>query len=43
MSQDPRGIRFLFEGNVLDPESTPEMLRMEDGDEVDAMLSQIGG
>ena len=42
VSQDPRSIRFLFDGSVLDPEGTAESLNMEDGDEIDAMLSQIG-
>jgi hypothetical protein len=43
MSADPRSIRFLYDGNVLDLNATPEKLGMEDGDTIDAMLSQIGG
>ena len=43
VSQDPRSVRFLFDGNFLDPEGSAETLNMEDGDEIDAMLSQIGG
>jgi len=43
VSQDPRSVRFLFDGNVLNPEGTAESLHMEDGDEIDAMLSQVGG
>jgi len=35
--------RFLFEGNTLRPEQTADELKMEDGDEIDCMLSQIGG
>ena len=40
---DPRSIKFLFEGNILVPEATPESLDMENGDEIDAMMQQIGG
>ena len=43
VSQDPRSIRFLFDGNILNPEGSAESLQMEDGDEIDAMLSQVGG
>lgn len=43
MSLDLRGTKFLFEGNMLVPEATAETLGMENGDEIDAMLQQIGG
>lgn len=43
ISADPRGIRFLFDGSVLNPEATAETMGMEDGDEIDAMLTQVGG
>ena len=43
VSKDPRSVRYLFDGNVLNPEGSAESLNMEDGDEIDAMLSQIGG
>jgi hypothetical protein len=33
----------LFDGNILNPEGSAESLQMEDGDEIDAMLSQVGG
>jgi len=36
-------IRFLFDGNGLHDELTPEELEMEDGDVIDAMLFQGGG
>ena len=42
-SQDPRSVRFLFDGNILNPEGSAESLHMEDGDEIDVMLSQVGG
>ncbi|XP_022847751.1 small ubiquitin-related modifier 1-like [Olea europaea var. sylvestris] len=34
---------FLFDGRLLRPEQTPDELKMEDGDEIDAMLHQTGG
>jgi hypothetical protein len=43
VSQDPRSVRYLFDGNVLNPEGSAESLNVEDGGEIDAMLSQIGG
>eukprot|EP00451_Oxyrrhis_marina_P002772 CAMPEP_0204251978 /NCGR_PEP_ID=MMETSP0468-20130131/759_1 /ASSEMBLY_ACC=CAM_ASM_000383 /TAXON_ID=2969 /ORGANISM="Oxyrrhis marina" /LENGTH=92 /DNA_ID=CAMNT_0051225343 /DNA_START=53 /DNA_END=331 /DNA_ORIENTATION=+ len=36
-------IRFLYDGERLTPEQTPEELTMEDGDEIDAMVEQQGG
>jgi hypothetical protein len=35
-------VRFLFDGNVLNSEGSAESLHMEDGDEIDAMLSSDG-
>mmetsp|Transcript_6554 Transcript_6554/g.15164 ORF Transcript_6554/g.15164 Transcript_6554/m.15164 type:complete len:94 (+) Transcript_6554:40-321(+) len=34
---------FLFDGQRLNPAQTPAELEMEDEDEVDAMLQQVGG
>ncbi|XP_071907580.1 small ubiquitin-related modifier 1 isoform X2 [Coffea arabica] len=34
---------FLFDGQRLQGEQTPEQVSMEDGDEIDAMLHQTGG
>ena len=42
-SVDKRSIRFMFDGNTIASSATPESLKMEDGDEIDAFLSQIGG
>jgi hypothetical protein len=44
-SLDPRSVRFLFDGNILDPEgsATAESLGMEEDDEIDCMLAQVGG
>ena len=36
-------MRFLFDGNRIHTDSTPKMLEMEDGDEVNAVLEQEGG
>ena len=40
---DPRSLRFLYDGNVLDLNATPEQMGMEDEDTIDAMLTQVGG
>ncbi len=42
-SADPRSIRFLYDGHVLNPNATPEAIGMEDEDTIDAMLTQVGG
>ena len=34
---------FLYDGDRVQPEHTPEQLGMEDGDEIDAMMKQTGG
>ncbi|KAI0527140.1 hypothetical protein KFK09_002738 [Dendrobium nobile] len=36
-------IAFLFDGRRIHDEDTPESLKMEDGDEIDAMIHQTGG
>ena len=35
--------RFIFDGERLKDEDTPEKLEMENGDEIDAMVEQTGG
>lgn len=42
-SVDVRSMVFLFDGQRLQGEQTPEEVHMEDGDEIDAMLHQTGG
>jgi small ubiquitin-related modifier len=37
------GVRFLFEGERLNREQTPDTLGMEDGDVIDALIEQTGG
>ena len=40
---DPKQVRFVFEGQRISAESTPEDHDMEEGDCLDAVLEQIGG
>ncbi|KAI7843912.1 hypothetical protein COHA_002454 [Chlorella ohadii] len=42
-SVDPAQVRFVFEGERVNPQSSPQDLGMEDGDTIDAFLEQIGG
>merc|ERR1739848_818722 len=42
-SLDQSQIVFLYEGQRIVAENTPGALGMEDGDEIDAMIHQIGG
>jgi len=36
-------IRFLYDGNRIQPDQTPKQLEMEDSDSIDALLEQTGG
>ena len=38
-----KSVRFIYEGERIKENDTPELLGMEDGDEVDAMVEQHGG
>eukprot|EP00798_Chlamydomonas_sp_ICE-L_P027020 gene27020-2247_t len=40
---DSSTIRFMFDGNRIQKDSTPQELEMEDSDIVDALVEQIGG
>eukprot|EP00005_Dracoamoeba_jomungandri_P005560 CAMPEP_0174260184 /NCGR_PEP_ID=MMETSP0439-20130205/9174_1 /TAXON_ID=0 /ORGANISM="Stereomyxa ramosa, Strain Chinc5" /LENGTH=97 /DNA_ID=CAMNT_0015344375 /DNA_START=29 /DNA_END=322 /DNA_ORIENTATION=+ len=42
-AQNPSAVRFLYDGNRVQPEQTPEELGMEDDDIIDALLQQTGG
>ena len=42
-SVDINAVRFFFDGNRVRADQTPSELEMEDGDEIDAMLEQVGG
>ena len=39
----PHTVRFLYNGERLQPENTPKDIDMHDGDVVDAVLQQTGG
>ncbi|OZJ04270.1 Ubiquitin-like protein pmt3/smt3 [Bifiguratus adelaidae] len=36
-------VRFLYDGQRIQPTNTPNDLEMEDGDSIDVMVEQIGG
>mmetsp|Transcript_4419 Transcript_4419/g.9346 ORF Transcript_4419/g.9346 Transcript_4419/m.9346 type:complete len:101 (-) Transcript_4419:44-346(-) len=36
-------VRFLLDGDRIADDSTPETLDMEDGDQIDCFLEQVGG
>ncbi|ORZ00434.1 ubiquitin-related domain-containing protein [Syncephalastrum racemosum] len=36
-------VRFLYDGNRVMPQNTPQELDMDDGDSIDVMVEQIGG
>lgn len=40
---DPNSLRFLLDGDNVDPNATPKMLELEDQDQIDAVLEQVGG
>lgn len=39
----PQSLRFLLDGDRVDPTQTPKMLELEDQDQIDCMLEQTGG
>lgn len=39
----PKSVRFLFDGVRIREEQTPQDLELEDEDEIDAMVEQMGG
>ena len=43
VGKDIKSFRFLFDGERINQEHTPESLGMEDDDEIDAMVAQVGG
>jgi len=36
-------VRFLYDGDRITPDATPDLLKMEDGDLIDIAVQQIGG
>jgi len=41
--QDPTSVRFLFEGTRVNDHDTPESLDMEDDDQIQVLVQQLGG
>jgi len=41
--KDPKSVRFLFDGQRVRPEDSPETLDMQDGDTLEVHQEQIGG
>ncbi|CAF9905676.1 MAG: hypothetical protein GOMPHAMPRED_003316 [Gomphillus americanus] len=39
----PNSVRFLFDGDRVQPNDTPESLEMQDGDTLEVHQEQIGG
>jgi small ubiquitin-related modifier len=36
-------LRFLLDGKRITPEETPKMLELEENDQIDVLLHQVGG
>jgi len=36
-------VRFMLDGENIDPESTPATLDLDDDDQIDCFLAQVGG
>ncbi|EAN34278.1 Small ubiquitin-related modifier 1 [Theileria parva strain Muguga] len=43
LGQSPEAVRFLFDGDRIKGDATPEELGIENGDIIDAMVQQTGG
>ncbi|KAF8057606.1 hypothetical protein FPV67DRAFT_237919 [Lyophyllum atratum] len=41
--KEPGTFKFTYEGNRVQADDTPAGLGMEDGDQIDAFLQQVGG
>jgi small ubiquitin-related modifier len=36
-------LRFMIDGERIDKDATPKMLELEDNDQIDVLLEQVGG
>mmetsp|Transcript_12812 Transcript_12812/g.24340 ORF Transcript_12812/g.24340 Transcript_12812/m.24340 type:complete len:90 (-) Transcript_12812:193-462(-) len=36
-------LRFMLDGERIDPTQTPKMLELDDQDQIDCLLEQVGG
>ncbi|KYO02253.1 small ubiquitin-related modifier [Plasmodium gaboni] len=43
LGQSMEAVRFLYDGDRIHGDNTPEQLGIEDGDVIDAMVQQTGG
>ncbi|PVF96615.1 ubiquitin-like protein [Serendipita vermifera] len=43
VGKDLNSIRFLYDGNRINEDDTPNSLGMEDNDSIDVMVEQVGG
>ncbi|CRG97834.1 small ubiquitin-related modifier, putative [Plasmodium gallinaceum] len=43
LGQSMEAVRFLYDGDRIHGDSTPDQLCIEDGDVIDAMVQQTGG
>ncbi|KAK0184367.1 ubiquitin-like protein [Armillaria novae-zelandiae] len=43
VGKDVATIRFLYDGNRIQEDDTPQSLDMEDNDTIDVMVEQVGG
>jgi len=43
MQLKANNVRFLFDGERLHENQTPKDLNMENGDEIDVVIEQVGG
>jgi len=43
MNISPASVRFLFDGQRINPTQTPEDFEMVDGDNIDVLVEQTGG
>ncbi|GLB42913.1 putative ubiquitin-2 like Rad60 SUMO-like [Lyophyllum shimeji] len=41
--KEPGTFKFVYENQRVQPDDTPAELGMEDGDQIDAFLQQVGG
>ncbi|KAF9267150.1 hypothetical protein L218DRAFT_1074455 [Marasmius fiardii PR-910] len=41
--KDPGTLKFTYEGSRVNPDDTPASRGMEEGDQLDAFLQQLGG
>jgi len=40
---DLKSVRFMFDGQRVQPDVTPKMLELEENDQIDAMIEAVGG